>query len=256
LNLLYSVFLVSRVTRRRVIFTGLGSGLLIVLFLVNCAHARNMPARIDANYNHYGWWQDRWLVGAFDGNQRKYGQVMRNKYDRTTAQVAKAKAPDHRQIRRTVDFVFKNQAVTHRNIGIVFAGFPAWTNDLTFKLVDVPPALQGAILVDNASVAPEKTGFFKEEYVRQHSEHADKFKKSATADKISVLTRSDLKIFLFADADDVSSLVSEQIVKTPYKITFRNAGQSIELQGLEIKNYCEIPPGKIAQKFFFVILRL
>jgi hypothetical protein len=64
-----------------------------------------------------------------------------------------------------------------------------------------------------------------------------------------------VKVFVFVQPNDVSSLVSEQIVKTPYKITLRNTRQSIELQGLEIRNYCEIPLGKIGNRFFFVILR-
>lgn len=59
----------------------------------------------------------------------------------------------------------------------------------------------------------------------------------------------------FVRAGDVSSLASEEIVQTP-KIILRNAGQSVGLEGLEIKNYSEIPLDKIAQKFFFVIRKI
>lgn len=253
LNLLYFAILVSRDSQDSPILTRIGGGLLVVLFFVNCVHACNMPARIDANYNHYGWQQDKWLTNPYGGNQQKYGNIMRAKYSRTTATIAQSKAVDHRQIRKTVDFVFKNQTITHRNIGIAFNGFPAWSADLDYKLVEVPAAVKGAILVDNASIKPGKRFFFKEEYVRQHSEYPDKFKKSSVADKISVLTRFDLKIFLFVHPDDVSGLVDEQIVLTPYKIVLKKSEQSIVLQGLEIKNYCEIPLEKITQKFFFVI---
>jgi hypothetical protein len=110
--------------------------------------------------------------------------------------------------------------------------------------------------VDNASVEPKSKTFFKEEYVREHSEYMDKFKKSSTAGAISVLTRPDLKIFLFVYADDVSHLVSEEIVQTPYKIVLQNTEQTIELQGLEIENYCEIPLDKFSRKFFFVICKI
>jgi hypothetical protein len=256
LNLLYFAVLVSRAARYRLVLARVGGGLLILLLVVNCIHSRNMPDRIDANYNHYGWWQDKGLTAGFDGNQPKYGRIMREKYNRITAQVAKAKAVEHRQIRRTVDFIFKNQTVTHRNIGIVFTGFPAWTTDLAYKILEVPSTLRGAILVDNTSVPPEKTAFFNEQYIRQNSEYLDKFKKPSIPDKISVLTRRDLKIFLFVHPDDVSSLVTEQIVPTPYKIVLRNAKQSTELQGLEIKNYSEIPLEKITQKSFFVIQKI
>lgn len=57
---------------------------------------------------------------------------------------------------------------------------------------------------------------------------------------------------LLAHSNDVGRLVSREITKTPYKIALQNKEQSIGLQDLEIKNYCEIPLDKIAQKFFFV----
>ena len=51
-------------------------------------------------------------------------------------------------------------------------------------------------------------------------------------------------------------LVSREITKTPYKIALQNTEQFIELQGLEINNYCEISLDKITQKFFFVIRKI
>ena len=211
---------------------------------------------------------------------------MRRKYNKTTAWVAKTKAVEHKQIKRTVIFGFMNQAVTHRNIGVAFKGFSAWSAALDYRIAEVPPALRGAILVDNASVGLKRNTFFKEEYVRQRSYHPYKFKKPSSdkrlsvltfdllvlngfglghpykfkkpsSDKrLSVLTRRDLKIFLFAHSDDVGRLVSREITKTPYKIALQNTEQSIELQGLEINNYCEIPLDKITQKFFFVIRKI
>jgi hypothetical protein len=84
----------------------------------------------------------------------------------------------------------------------------------------------------------------------------DKFKKPSSSGLMSVLTRPDLKIFLFVEATGISNLVSKEIVQTPYKIVLRNPEQSVELYGLEIKNYCEIPLDKISRKFFFVIWRM
>jgi hypothetical protein len=170
--------------------------------------------------------------------------------------VAKTKAVEHKRIKRTVGFVFKNQTITHRNIGIVFEGFSAWSTDLDYRITKVPSVLRGAILVDNASVGLKRKVFFKEKYVRQHSEYMDKFKKPSSDKRLSVLTRRDLKIFLFAHSDDVGRLVSREITKTPYKIALQNTEQFIELQGLEINNYCEISLDKITQKFFFVIRKI
>ncbi len=63
-------------------------------------------------------------------------------------------------------------------------------------------------------------------------------------------------IFLFVAPGDVSQLVSEEIVQTSYKIILQDGEHSIELQGLEIKNYCEISLDTITQKFFFVIHKI
>jgi len=253
LNLFYFAILVNRADRNQLTLTGVCGGLLILLLLVNFAHTCDMPARIDASYSQYGWRVDKFFGAVYGGNQQKYSKIMREKYNNTTAWVAETQAVDHRRIRRAVDFVFKNQAVTHRNIGIVFEGFSAWVADLDYKITEVPPALRAAILVDNASVELKNKTFFKEEYVRGQSEYMDKFKKPSSSGLMSVLTRPDLKIFLFVEASDVSGLVSDQIAQTQYKIVLQNTGQTIELQGLEIKNYCEIPLDKISRKFFFVI---
>jgi len=253
LNLIYFTILVTRSTRYRSTLVKVGCSLLIILFFVNCIHAYNMPERIDANYNQYGWKEDKWFSSAYIGNQQKYRNIMLKKYNNTTAWVAKSVAVDHKRIRRTVDFVFKNQTITHRNIGIVFEGFPPWTADLDYKIKDAPSAIKGAILVDNASIELERGTFFKKEYVSVHSSYLDKLKKFSPRGRLSVLTRRDLQIFLFVHADDVSRLLSNEIVQTPHKIILQKNEHSLELQGLQIKNYCEIPLNRITQKFFFVI---
>lgn len=253
LNLFYFAILVNRASRNQLTLTRISGGLLTILFLVNCAHSRDMPVRIDAGYPHYGWRAERFFGTTYEGNQLKYAGMMRERYNNTTAWVAEAQAVDHMRIRRTVDFVFKNQAVTYRNIGIVFEGFSAWGDDLGYKITEVPSVLRNAILVDNAPVKRKNNTFFQEEYVRTQSGYLDKFKKPSSSGLLSVLARSDLKIFLFVEASDVSGLVNDQIAQTQYKIVLQKTGQTVEMQGLEIRNYCEIPLDKISRKFFFVI---
>jgi hypothetical protein len=215
-----------------------------------------MPDRIDANFNYYGWWQDRWFSNVYGQNQPKYRQIMQGKYNGTTMRVAESEATEHSQIRRVVNFVFKSQDITHRNIGIVFDGFSVWSTNLDYRITEAPPEMRGAILVDNSSIKPQRNTFFKEKDVRENSEYLDKFKSPPPGKQISVLTRRGLKIFLFVSANDIPSLVNGQITTTPYKITLQNSKQSIELQGLEINNYSEIPLDKITQKFFFVICKI
>lgn len=182
-----------------------------------------------------------------------YSVIMHEKYNDATAWVAMNKAIDHRRIRRTVGFVFKNQSLTHRNIGIVFEGFSGWSGDLGYRITEVPAALKGGILVDNASVELKSGTFFKEEHVRERSDYVDKFKRSSSAAQMSVLPRPDLKVFLFVDAGDIPGLVADEIIETPYKIVLQDGKRSVELEGLEIKNYSEIDADKLSGKFFFVI---
>jgi hypothetical protein len=169
--------------------------------------------------------------------------------------VAKAQAEDHRRTRRTVDFVFKNQNITHRNIGIVSEGFGVWSADTSYRIAEFPEFLKGAVLVDNASVKLRRSTFFEEEYVSEHSEFLDKFKKDPPGRRISVLTRRDLKIFLFVADGDVVHLAGGSIVLTPYEIALQNEEDTLELRALEITNYSEIPLDRISRRFFFVILR-
>jgi hypothetical protein len=256
LSLLYFAILATRTTRYYLVLVGTGFGLFIVLFFVNCVHCLRMPDRMDANFNHYGWWQDRWFSAVYGQNHPKYQQIMQKKYNGTTMRVAEAKATEHRQIKRTVNFVFKNQDITLRNIGIVFEGFSVWSMDLDYRIAEAPPEMRGAILVDNASIEPQRNTFYKEKDVRENSEYLDKFKSPSPGKQISVLTRRDLRIFLFVSANDIPSLVNGQITTTPYKIVLQNSNQSVELKGLEINNYSEIPLDKITQKFFFVICKI
>ncbi|MHC4720205.1 MAG: hypothetical protein ACYSYT_07000, partial [Planctomycetota bacterium] len=138
----------------------------------------------------------------------------------------------------------------------VFEGFSVWSSDLNYRIAEAPQAIRGSILVDNGSVGLRKRIFFKEEQVRGHSEYMDKFKKAPSGGQISVLTRPDLRVFLFLDAGDVSGLLSEQIVESPYRIVLEGPGGSIELDGLEIKNYCQISLDKFSDRFFFVIRQM
>ena len=258
LNLFYFVFLVTQAIRYRTKLKVIGLGLLIVLFFVNCIHSHNIPKKIDASFNQYGWWEDRWFGHVYKGNQLKYEQIMRKKYTAVTAHIAKEKVPKHKQIKKTVNFVFKDQPLTHKNIGIAFAGFSAWNSSPEYKIKQVPDAIKGAILVD-----------------------IDSLRQNWPSDYISLLTRRDLKIYLFAEAEDIAGLLNREVIKTPYKVIVQNDKEAIELHGLEIrkllltgknwgetnalrnhllnfkiKEYFKIPLDKINHRFFFVINKI
>ncbi|HTZ11948.1 MAG TPA: hypothetical protein VMD04_06230, partial [Candidatus Margulisiibacteriota bacterium] len=232
------------------------SALFLILFFMNLGRVCVMPKRIDANFNQYGWENDFWFRNAFYGDTQKYKEIMGGKYDQTMESAATAVSPDHQRIKIMVGSVFQNQSITHRNIGIIFEGFSAWVNDLDWKIAGFPAFLKYSPLVDNASLKTNKNAYFMKEHVCVPSEELDKMKKAPLDKKIVVLTRQDLRVFIFVHSQDAPNIINEYIARTPYTITLRKKGEVVELEGLEIKNYSEIPLDKIKQNFFFVVQNL
>ncbi|MGA1794918.1 MAG: hypothetical protein ACMUIL_03565 [bacterium] len=235
----------------------LSAVLFVLIILANINHLRNIRDRLDANFNHYGWQKGKVFDGVYKYNQIKYHQLMHQRYDATTAWIGARMAVEHKKIREVADFVFKNQEITHKNIGVAFEGFSVWSDSLDYKIVEVPPALRGDIVVDSQSVPLGSKHYFKEECVTAHNEYSDyldKFKKGTSPKKLVILPRVDLRILLFVSDDDVRSLLSERITETPYSVILRNESSSkIGLKGLLINNYCELDVGKIKKNYFFVI---
>ena len=212
---------------------------------------------MDANNNLYGWNHEKWFENVYGGNQPRYARLMDEKYTPLAKRIAMAKEASlgHTAVKRTVDFVFKNQSITHKNIGILCEGFPVWRRDPQWHITSVPDELRYAILVDNASLPSDRHFLLTERLVQKNdSDYMDKIKRAPADDKIAVLTRSDLRILIFAQAADKPALLSEQIRPTPYKISLQKDGQEITLYGLEIASYAEIPRDTISGIFFFAVL--
>ncbi len=257
-NLICLAVLSTRSGTRRRLLCWPAFGAVGVLFLANLAHARSMPDRIDANYNHYGWQSAWWFGRVYRGNQSKYAEIIAGKYTKETALFAKSVAADHKQLRRDVDYVFKNQEIDHRHIGVVFAGFPVWADAQSYRITELAPELRGAILVDSASLPIEEHALFRHDTIREHSEHLDKLAEPGQWSlKLSVLNRSDLDVFLFADAANFENpeLTGESTLHTEYDITVSNPESTLQLRGLEIRNYAEIPVDKIRGRYFLVVAR-
>lgn len=252
-SMLYFSVILKYAVKRKYVFTAISYSLLAILFLVNCAHTKIMPDRIDGNYNNYGWQDDKWITAHFKNNHQIYKQLMFGKYNNQNVQAALMNARRHRVIRNTVDFVFKNQEITHRNIGVAFEGFPVWADNLDYRIIEVSPELRGAILVDNAGLETKENIFFEKEYLHKDIEHLDKFQKKGDKNTFSVLNRRDIKIYLFVNSDDFSGLRVAGIKPAEFFITVRNNNEVKKLYSMEIVDYCEIPLDKMTGKFFFVI---
>jgi hypothetical protein len=247
--------ILKKAVRYRPLLVKCFSVLLAVIILVNFFYARDMPRRVDAEFSTYGWQKDKWTVRIYTGNQPKYASMISNIYNSSMLKVATSQAMYYKEIRRMSEFVFNNQDITLRNIGILFDGFSVWTADRDYKIVEAPQALRAHIVVDSASAEFRKKRPYRKEYVKKHRGFIDRYQKYSTAGQISVLTRSDLGVYIFVQPSDALDLLSKKMVRTPYKITVSNKKESIELVGLEIKDYCGISLDKLRNKYFFVIYK-
>jgi hypothetical protein len=225
----------------------------LILLVSNISHSLVMPKRIDANYNLYGWHQEIFFGEVYRGNQKVFGDLIKAYYNGETLSEASKQAEDYKKIRRIAEFVFTNQNISLRNIGIADNGFGICTTDLAWRLESIPKALSGAMIVDNSSKT-NNGHLLKEEYIRNNHEYLDKFEdKNLLSDEIAVLGRSDLEIFLFSSENHINRLLSYNIIKTPFKITAVKGKERMEFTGAYIKDYASIPKEMLGGKYFFVL---
>jgi hypothetical protein len=252
LSIIFFAVTMTRAIKYKKIIKWVGAGSVFLLLTANCIHSSQMPGRIDANYNRYGWDKTKYFGGIFGGNHRKYTELIKSRYTPSSAWFASTRAAEHDRVKNTVEFIFQNQIITYKNIGFVFEGISALTSDLDYRIARVPDELRGAILYDATNAAIDQGRFLKQRTVREQSEYLDKF-KSGSKNSIAVLPRTDLKVFMFIESGSDLSLLNEYVKKSPYKITIQKTGKSVEFEGYEIKTYCEIDTENMQTLFFFVI---
>lgn len=255
LSLVYLAILVTRSVRHRPSINFVGGGVIASLVVVNCFLSNTMLKRIDANFNLYGWREDRWSSAVYTANQQLYSRIIGRKYDSASLSAALRATTDHTRIRHTAEFVFQNVSPTHRNIGIAVEGLPVWTQYPSYKIAALSEALRGAIVVDASSLPIHSGPLFRSELVRADAENFDKFRSDTSTDLLSVLTRHDLRIFMFVRGNDFLKFQNTFVQPTGFIITLRNMNETLEMRGLEIKNYSEVRVREFAYNYFFVIGR-
>ena len=255
LSLAYLGMIATRAVRYRGLMNAAGASLVALLVLVNGVLSSAMTKRIDAVYNRYGWEAVRWASEVYGFNQPRYTAILERKYDKDTLEAALRAGIDHARIRHTAEFVFPSQSPNHRNIGVAAVGMPVWARNQRYTIAELPSHLSGAIVVDPSSVQNRGRPLFKEAMVRDDSESFDKFKSAASADLLPVLTRRDLRIVMFVRSGEVPAFQSAFIKPTELIITLRSGNETIEMKGLEVTNYSEVPFRFGADRYFFVITR-
>lgn len=230
---------------------------LAALIAGNLLHIRTIGNRTDANYNVMGWSRSWWVLETLfhHNNQDKYKFLMRSKYTPDASKAAIWNSDNFAANRRLAGFVFQNQTITQRNLGIVSKDFPVSVDKPEYRIASVPAMLSESILVDSASAHRKNQVFYWPQLVTARSEELDKFRRVTDPRLVSILPRHDLRIFLFVEKRDLNKIDFEKPDPNSPIITLRKGNETLETQGVELTGYREIPVTDFSGVYFFVILR-
>lgn len=235
---------------------------LCILLLYNVTYNHEIQQRIDHLVAFFGWKPQYWLSGVYSGNHLKYKRLMEEKHlqgrnisysDIFTREGSLAMR--HEEARRIASFVFPNQPVDLRNIGLVMEGLAVWKKNQAYRISRVPQFFQGALLVDTDAVIDRDEGYFDVERIEKRKNYLNKFPNPKPSLAVSILPRSDLKVFLFVRRDDFQSLALRKVGRPDdsFWIELMDGNKKLMLYGLELTEYSVIPTNWIKGEHLFVI---
>jgi len=264
-SLAYLTLVARYATRQPILLRVLALTLVLVLVVINVAHSTTMVDRLDSNFNRYLWREAKWYP-----DQR--GKSFFSKFILLPKDKALAKEPylqdrtvlapvarRHHEIRRTVDFVFKNQRIDLKNVGVLVERFPVWTADLSWRFASFPAQLQGALVIDACSLPLERDldiSSLKSKYVSWDvfGFHGAPGKEST----LTVLGRPDLHVLMFVTPEDhqavkTSGLITPAFLGEDTHIVVANGQQTQEFLPWEVDTGADINAARLTQPGFFVI---
>ncbi|MCB2227437.1 MAG: glycosyltransferase family 39 protein [Desulfarculaceae bacterium] len=233
-----------------------------LLALANLGGALHTTARLDANYNLYGWSTQRFFHGVYSHNQRRFYDIFRAAYPgQSEAQVADgplgAQALNHARISRELAFVFPTLPLNLRSAGAALPGRPLWIARPKWHLASVSPQLCGALLVDASAAPPSSKGFLQPALVRDHSEELDKSAPAPPIASLAVLPRPGLEVYLFLPRDRWRRLDGTGLDRLPPdsapRLTAQGPHGSLTLLGVKIFAYQEFPLADLGRDYVFLI---
>jgi hypothetical protein len=265
LNLLALVCLLAlaRFQAFSLAWRGAALGLTGLLVLANLTGAVDIPARLDANYNVYGWSAQRYFRGVYGHNQRRFDKIFSQAYgpDLTPGAVLAgplgAQALSHAQVRQAMRFIFRNLPLDLRQAGAALPGRPLWLRRPQWRLAQMPQAMRGALLVDASAVAPTRRGFLRPSLVRDHSEELDKGAPAPPDPALALLPRNDLALYLFLEQPfwqrlGGPGLERPALARAPRLKAVGPKGE-ITLLGMRVELYQEISLADLGPNFIFLV---
>ena len=149
--------------RRRTTGRVIVIGLLALVMVEQLAHGRDVIRRLEANYNLYGFREDRWFKGVYFGDHLRYAAIMKNHYGGENSplrDVAQRSARRYGESRRTADYVLQEQGIDLRRIGVLSEGFPIWVGDESLRVTALPEDLREATVIDPTSAIGRHSPIF------------------------------------------------------------------------------------------------
>jgi hypothetical protein len=211
---------------------------LVIITMVNVYSVPTILLKADLNYNIYGWSPEHAFLPVYVGNHQLYATVTQAHFpDRRVephsyAGIAFRHATEWRTLARTAEFVLPYHRVPLTAIGVFAQGATA-TSRLE-KLANVPNGFEGAALLDLRVLPARVSNLLDANLVSDESEAFDKVTDKKATDRIGIVPRADLDIFLFSERSQES---------TPCEIvtTLQATERLIEFCGRRVQKYLELP---------------
>ena len=146
--------------------------------------------------HHYRWQDTRWKEGAYlGGNQQAYTNLIKSKYNEDNADLACRIGVFQKSRLLDAKYVFPNQNINQKHIGILHKGFPTMIGQPNFKISSYPKELKNAIVIDNLTLEISGKGLFAPDSFSYPS-----FKNlDSQRNLLAICPRLDLDIYFFTD---------------------------------------------------------
>jgi hypothetical protein len=247
------VALASR--RRRRVQVAACVALIATLFAGELQRTRSLPARVEALSEIDGWQPWRWLFGWYRvGNHARYRAMLEDRYDVDGAAQGLLAATRVEADVSAARSAFPSLALGVRRAGRLAVGWPAWVDAPGRRIVEVPPALEGALLLDPSGCATRGDVVPRPTALDHYSELAPA--RPAPGGHLPVRVRSDLNLLLFLrpeDAGRLSAAAAGALVPTPLRVTVGREAPA-DWQGLLVVAPFDVPLDQVREPWFAVLV--
>ncbi len=239
-------------------WAGLLTTLGLLLVVAGALACWQMPARLNANYNLYGWSPEPYMKGVYGHNQPRWEGITRAHYGRFLEAAAwgpaGAQAAAVERVAAEVAYVLPAMRPDLRRVGVVAQGAPVSLAHPGQVLGPVPCALAGGILVDFRGAPQDPARQLRASEMLQPSEELDKFDPNGNPALVAISPRPDLAVYLFLPVGR-KTLGQPGLAESPSQsLTIRGPEGEGVFQGYAVEQYCVPPLGLLGQECFLVIV--